>query len=98
MAGILPIRRKNPKQSFNQSTSSRTTGPDSTKLGTKHPRVKGIKFVQMKGHALFQGMKSRNGKNTSAKFKILLLQNRLPDNPDPLMLKIAITIISKTVI
>ena len=35
----------------------------------------------MKVHALFQGIKSRNGKNTSAKFKNLLHQNRLPDNP-----------------
>ena len=34
---------------------SRTTGPISTKFGTKHPWVKGFKFVQMKGPALCQG-------------------------------------------
>ena len=33
---------------------SRTTGLISTKLGKKHPRVKGFKFVQVKGPALFQ--------------------------------------------
>ena len=34
---------------------SRTTGPISTKLGTKHPLVKGISVFQRKDHALFQG-------------------------------------------
>ena len=34
---------------------SRTTGPFSAKLGTKHPWVKGIQFIQMKGPILFQG-------------------------------------------
>ena len=37
--------------SFHIFTFFRTTGPISTKLGTKHP---GLKFVQMKGSALFQ--------------------------------------------
>ena len=33
---------------------SRTTGPISTKLCTKHPWMKELKFVQMKYHAYFQ--------------------------------------------
>ena len=28
----------------------RTTGPISTKFGTKYPWLKGFKFIQMKGH------------------------------------------------
>ena len=32
---------------------SKTTEPISTIIGTKHPWVKGFKFVQMKGSALF---------------------------------------------
>ena len=34
---------------------SRTTGPISTKLGTKYPWVKGIQVCSNKGPALFQG-------------------------------------------
>ena len=34
---------------------SRTTGPISTKLGIKHPRVKGIQVCSNEGPALFQG-------------------------------------------
>ena len=33
----------------------RTTKPISTKLGTKHPWVKGIQVFQMIGHTLFKG-------------------------------------------
>lgn len=33
---------------------SRTTWPVATKLGTKHPSVKGISFVYIKGHVLIQ--------------------------------------------
>ena len=43
---------------------SRTTALISTKPGTAHPWVKGIKIVQMKGHAYLKGEIIVNCKNT----------------------------------
>ena len=55
---------------------SRTTGPISTKLGTKHPRVKGIQVCSNEGpHPFPRGDNYTNSENTLKKFKNLLLQN-----------------------
>lgn len=50
----------------------RTTGPISTKLGTKHPYVTGFKFVKMKRHTLFQRKIIRIYEKILLSFKNLL--------------------------
>ena len=55
---------------------SRITGPVSTKLGAKHPWVKGIQVCSNEGpHSFPRGNNYKICKNTFMKFKNLLLQN-----------------------
>ena len=56
--------------------SSRTTWPISTKLGTKHPWVKGTQVCSNEGPRAFpRGNNFGIAKNTLTKLKNLLLQN-----------------------
>ena len=58
---------------------SRTTWPFSTKLGTMHPRVKGIQVCLNEGPSFFQGDIIGNTEYTLTNLKYLLLQNHWPN-------------------